>query len=267
MGYTPKLFIGIGATNAFYTLRETYLYERVVGQRIEREIRSFHHFNLSQDVDEAIEKAAEASLRMGVEFNQTRDSLVSEMREIKRATADQLAAREAAYKEQTEFYEALRAQHKAEQEQGLRAGEITFGRFNRYKVADLPRDYITWVVKKLAEFEEGSLMRLLAEILRDNHADKMLPEPDADKVVGEPGQRVELDVEVLRIYPCQSDFGTLYIITMVTAERACVVSKSTSFHTEVGKRLKIKATVKKHDNYKGQAQTQVQRIKVLTEAA
>jgi len=57
----------------------------------------------------------------------------------------------------------------------------------------------------------------------------------------------------------------LYIISMVDDETgACIISKSTSFSAETGDKLTFKATVKAHDDYKGQAQTVVQRIKVLS---
>ena len=47
------------------------------------------------------------------------------------------------------------------------------------------------------------------------------------------------------------------------ATGACLVSKSGAFYAEEGEELKIKATVKEHAEYLGQAQTVVQRIAVL----
>lgn len=267
MNFTPKLFIGIGATNAFYTLRETYLYEHWVGSQSEgrmvREIRSHHHFNLSIDLDEALAKASEDAERMGLPLETDRAKLEQEMREIKRATAEQLAEREKYIAQQAAWYLEMRAQRDAECRTKILAGEVSFGRFQGQQIENLPRDYLTWLAKKQPEFEEGSLMRLLADVVRDKHSDKLLPEPDPDRTTGEVGDRVTLEVDVLRNFPVQSDFGTLYIITMVTADRVCVVSKSTSFYAKVGEHLKIKATVRSHDTYKGQAQTRLQRIKII----
>jgi uncharacterized protein (DUF3820 family) len=261
--FMPKLFISIGATNAFYTLRETYLSERFIGDKMIREIRSHHHFNLSQDLDAAIAKAQEDAVRMGLPFEFSREKLEQEMRDITRATAEELEAREKARLADIKYYEEMRADRKLEQEGKILNGEVSFGHYFGQQIAELPRDYLTWLVKKLSDFEEGSLMRLLAEVVRDKHSDKLLPEPDKTSTVGKIGERVTLDVEVLRNYPVQTDYGTLYIITMVSAERVCIVSKSTSFYAKVGEKLHIKATVKSHDEYKGQAQTRIQRIKVL----
>jgi len=69
--FKPSLFIDIGADNHFYTLRETYLHTTYVrpGEMgnaivngvyqgtIAEEVRSFHHFNLSQNPEDAIAKA------------------------------------------------------------------------------------------------------------------------------------------------------------------------------------------------------------------
>jgi hypothetical protein len=59
MSFVPRLFIGIGLTNAYFTLRETYLHTSYVpgeGQwgnfvngvyqgQVITEVRSHHHFN------------------------------------------------------------------------------------------------------------------------------------------------------------------------------------------------------------------------------
>jgi hypothetical protein len=55
-------------------------------------------------------------------------------------------------------------------------------------------------------------------------------------------------------------------VTMATPERACLLAKG-KFNAQVGEKLKIKATVKRHDEYKGQPQTVVNRVKVIEELA
>ena len=58
--------------------------------------------------------------------------------------------------------------------------------------------------------------------------------------------------------------GRTHIVIMRDDSGACVVSKG-AFYAEVGEKLTIKATVKEHDEYKGQAQTRVMRVKILEE--
>ena len=67
--FSPVLFIGIGATFGFWTLRETYLHERWVGGAggyMDKTVRSFHHFNLANTADLAFAKANEHGKAMGI---------------------------------------------------------------------------------------------------------------------------------------------------------------------------------------------------------
>ncbi len=104
--FQPSLFVGIGDTQAYYTLRETYLEEiHIPGEGpsgnavvngvyqgyIRYEVRSFHHFNLSQDAAEAIDKGKAASLKIGLPFSCSQKKIEAEMREIKRRTAEEIA--------------------------------------------------------------------------------------------------------------------------------------------------------------------------------
>lgn len=99
--FVPTLFIGVGELGCFFTLRETYLHAvpgpGPMGNAVVNgvyqgsfEVRSYHVKNLSQDPDEAFEKAQEASERMGLKLTTSRDSLREEMNAIHRANAIQL---------------------------------------------------------------------------------------------------------------------------------------------------------------------------------
>lgn len=269
--FQPKLFIGIGATNAYYTLRETYLHEvHIPG---EGEERSFHHYNLSQDADEAIAKATEASREMGIPFECTKEDIEQEMRDIKRADAEEMERRRAAYEAQQKEWEAERAIWKTRQFETINAGFVSFGKYAGEAIETLPRGYLDWLVTKLPEFDEGSLLRELATVVRDHFAAYLPPKADPNKHIGEVGERLTLNVDVTRVSKYERPHAvahwkmeTVYIITMVTDDGACLVSKSTSFYAHEGDKLHIKATVKAHDDYKGQAQTVVQRIKIIENA-
>lgn len=271
--FIPQLFIGVGETGAFFTLRETYEHwYKGEGGVPQREIRSYHHFNLSQDADEAFSKAQHYAEAYAVRLSTTRESLEQEMRDIQRATAEQLAERariaqrdEQERKEQQERREAERAAHV---DACLAEGVFPFGRFVGMKFCDAPVGYLTWMVRNVDTFEDPALRRVAARIA-ECCADSILPIADPVLHVGEVGVRSEFNVIVLRV----TDFGrpsfqgygveTVYVVTMMDlATQACLVSLSTAFTASEGDKLRIKATVKKHGEYNGQAQTIIQRIKV-----
>jgi hypothetical protein len=114
MSFTPHCFIGIGATGAMFTLRETYLHEYHTRERVYREVRSFHIQNLGTTPDESIEKAQDMAKSRGLELNTTREKLDDELRAIKRATAEELAERERQMKEHMLESAKLAAQRQEE---------------------------------------------------------------------------------------------------------------------------------------------------------
>ncbi len=124
----------------------------------------------------------------------------------------------------------------------------------------------------MEEFEAGSILRATGEAVQRLVPELLLPKPHPTKHVGTEGKRATFDVEVIRVsHFTRQGFGygnsleRVWIVTMMTADGGCLVSMTPSFRAEEGEKLKIKATVKEHGEYKGQAQTKVQRIVVLEE--
>jgi len=278
--FIPSLFIGIGETGALFTLRETYehvYYGRgevvngVFTGTVEISVRSFHHFNLSQDPDEAIAKAQAYSEQMGVKLVTTRDQLVSEMRDIKRATAEQMNERREKEEKRQAEWDAQREEWIKERDAKIASGVFTFGPFAGKKFEEAPRGYLTWLMDMVNEFEEGSVIRITADAVLRLVPHLALPKPDKITIVGELKQRLAFDVIVTGSRNFMRDaFGgyggkeLVYVTTMVDKKtNACLVSFSTAFGPAEGDEMKIKATVKSHDEYKGQAQTIVQRVTVL----
>lgn len=88
--------------------------------------------------------------------------------------------------------------------------------------------------------------------------------------VGAPGQRIEATVTVERVtsfyrpeFNNPNHAQTVWIVTMRDAAGNALVSKSPRFCPEKGASLTIRATVKQHDEYRDEAQTLLQRIKVV----
>mgnify|MGYP000866649476 CR=1 FL=1 len=283
--FQPELFISVGEHHNFYTLRETYLhtiYIRGEGDMggavvngvyqgtVQTEVRSFHHFNLSTDADEAFAKATECALEMTLPLaTHSADEVRQQMEAIRRATAEELKAREEARAAQEQAWAEERAARREKAEEDLGEGRISMGRHEGKRIEDLSPGYLAWMVSKEEEFEPGSFNRLMARTIREKFAHLLPRKPLPDLHVGSEGKRQVFSVEVLRVhsflrpkYNASWLTETVWIVTMITPEGACLVSKGTSFCAQEGEKLTIKATVKEHSWYNDQAQTVVQRIVV-----
>jgi len=274
--FTPWLFIGIGATNAYFTLRQTYLHaipgvgpqgNAVINGVYQGsyEVRSFHHFNLSQDSGEAIKKASEFAKQSGYELRSNQETIDSEMREIHKATAEEIVAREKAAKER----EALWIEERAARDQELRNilindGKYVFGPYHDKEFNLASRGYITWLVNNIDSFDDNSIIKLTATLVKERCSNLVLPKPLEDVHVGTIGKRQTFKATVLRCISFDGYYGRTYFTTMVDKESgACLLSKSGSFSANEGEELEFKATVKEHGDYKGQFQTVIQRIAVI----
>lgn len=280
MAFTPTLFIDIGEHQHFFTLRETYLHtvhipgEGPNGNAVvngvyqgttQTEVRSFHHQNLSQDGDEAYTKAVALAAELGLALTTQPGEMAFKLAEIQRATAAELAAREA-------YYQLMREEREATKREKIAQGVYPVGRWtDRAFKAPECLGYTRWVGLNVDKFEAGSIMRDIADAIITQCPELLTPDFDQRAYVGTIGQRLTLDVEVVRVFsftrPSFSGWGqeTVWIVSMRGPQRECIVSKSASFRAEVGEKFRMKATVKDHDDYKGQAQTIVQRINVIEE--
>lgn len=283
--FVPSLYISIGETSAFFTLRETYehvayipsegpmgnsIVNGVYQGRVEVSIRSFHHFNLSQDADEAFAKAKACSEQMGLKLTSTRDQLTDQMRDIKRAKAEELAERQRRADERQAQWDAERELYIKERNEKIEAGFFTFGPYAGKKFEEAPRGYLSWLMDMVNEFEAGSVIRLTAESVLRLVPHLAMPKPDKTLHVGAEKQRLAFDVIVIASrHFVREGFGyggpeVVYVTTMMDKPTgACLVVFSTAFAPDECEEFKIKATVKSHDEYKGQAQTIVQRVTVL----
>lgn len=274
--FTSTLFIGIGSKNCFFTLRETYehvSYGRdangfcgtlngvFVGTR-SVEIRSSHHFNLSQNADEAFEKATAYAAANGIRLTTTLESLDAELNEIKRSTAAEQAARIARQEAQEAEWAAEQAKQEAAKYALLDSGVYPFGQFYNKPLREASISYINWLVSSIDSFEPQTLIHDVAIAVKAVCVDLILPTPN-NEYVGEEKQRLTFDAVVVRRAGYEGAFGYVSIITLVTDAGVCLVSKSTSFSASVGDKLKFKATIKGHDAYRGQSQTLIQRIAVI----
>ncbi|MEL7049308.1 MAG: hypothetical protein AAFO75_10180 [Pseudomonadota bacterium] len=263
MAFTPTLFIGIGEFNHYYTLRETYQHFFTVGGKEYVEVRSCHICNLSQNAAEAIAKLQEHGVRLGVKCQPTTEAdLHGMLDEIKRANEAELEAR----RQRQAQWEADRANLAADREAeflaNLEAGIYPFGRYAGEAFENLPNDFCRWLKSTLPEFETGSHMALVAAAVAAKCPDKCAPLFNQHRTIGSIGERITMEVEVHRCIAFDGFYGRTYLVIMREASGCCVVSRG-QFYAKEGKKMSIKCTVKEHEEYRGQMQTKVQRIKEL----
>lgn len=263
--FVPTLFVGIGETSAFYTLRETSL-EYVRGQPV---VTSYHLRNLSQDVDTALLKASQAAQELGLPLSNrsTREALEREMREVERRTAADIERDRGAAAESTRLQAEAALVRRGEAALWMmEERKFCFGRFHGFSFDDAPRGYLTWLANQ-EDLEPFSLVAVAQAIIRTFYSHKLLPRPHPSMTVGAVGKRQMFENALctsLRWF--DSEYGRTYISTFVLPCSACVVVMSSSFKAQEGDVVTFKATVKEFKDYKGQMQTLVQRVAVVHSA-
>jgi hypothetical protein len=82
------------------------------------------------------------------------------------------------------------------------------------------------------------------------------------KHVGEVGKRLDLELTIERVVPLTSDWGALNIITFRDAAGNAIVWKTGAAGGTPGDVVKLRGTVKKHTEYKGELQTELTRCTI-----
>lgn len=276
--FVPYVFIGIGETGAFFTLRQAYLHEQWVSGYMHREVRSYHHFNLSQDADEAFQKASEFAHQHAIKLNTSLQELNDEMRKIHRSTAEEMARREREEQQRREAWAAELAAEEQRKRDMILSGIFPFGELEGKPFSEASRGYLTWLSDSVSKFDDESLLQLLAQEVIKQCAHLIFPKPDKHLTIGDVGQRLELDVLVIKCrhfdreafnkgsYYGRPAMERVYVITFIDkATNACLLFKGTTFTADEGDEIKLKATVKEHSEYNGQMQTVIQRIKFISQ--
>lgn len=287
--FTPRLFIDIGETAAFYTLRETYRHTRYVPGdgpmgnavvngvyqgTVETEVRSFHHQNLAQDPSEAWTKANQIAQAMGLELEGTLDDLSIKMRDIQRADAEERARRVREQEEREARWAAEREERAALRLQKLARGIFPFGPYVDKPFSEAPRGYLTWLGQNVGKFSDNPLLKATAEAVLVRVPHLMFPEPNPDAHWSQEGKRSQVRVTVTRVSSFdRPKFGAswlsekVWINTMVTEAGECLVVMSPAVRLGEGDDLTIRATVKEHGHYGAQAQTKLSRVNILIDHA
>lgn len=257
--------IRTGRKNGYYTLwlafpekdaygndRWGFLYER----------------NLPRDKEKAQARAKELAKNAGRPLREEND--LPPLTDFARQTAGEAEAARLAIAAERERYN-LNAEREALRDAIADAamGLLPFGPYAGKRVEDAPAKWLTWFARA-AEVPEGNrVAEFTKDLLNVAYPHLLLPEPNPKKTLGNPKERLTLVVTVIRRADIlasgyNGEDTVLYVTTMVTDDGTCVVVKSGFWKGgEPGERITIKGTVKEHGEYKGQAQTLLQRVSVL----
>lgn len=291
--YHPTLYIDIGATNAFFTLRETYLhahYSRGEGDMggavvngvyqgsVSYEERSFHHQNLSQDAQDAFDKALDLSERLGVPLDPSVkvENLADRLRDIHRADAAERARRAAEAAEREARWAAERAEEERAKLRMIADGKFPVGQHKGKPFRAAPVAYLTWLAEKAETFDSPLMQALgLAVLIAAGKGElTLLPKATPGAFYGTLDQRSCFEVTVVRSstftrekYNAPWLTERVHYVYMIEKQTgAALLSRSCAFSAKEGERLRIKATVKEHRleiNNNCAAQTLIQRVQLL----
>jgi len=114
----------------------------------------------------------------------------------------------------------------------------------------------------------GSYVRKLEKEAQETaYRARLAARQTASNFVGELGKRMELTVTVTKTFNTVTQFGEMTIVKLADENGNELTWFSSASKLVVGKKYKVKATPKKHEEYKGVKQTVVNRVAVIEEVA
>ena len=284
MSYQPHLFIDIGKTYAFFTLRETYLHvvygkDPVMGTGYVKgtEVRSHHLVNLSQDPQEAFDKAQDYARDMQMSLaNKSPVELKKALRDIKRSNAEEMQARLVAeawdrsahidvYCDRWMIMNLI--------ESPLKDRKFTFGKHAGKTFAEInqiDREYLEFMAtpdnrecSKGLDTPLKELRRQLLQTWLDNHVSQSIE--TNNEWVGYEGDKIEACIFIKESRPIATQYGTTNLVKAVNeaGNRFTIWYSGSKLNFEKleGQWIDIKATVKGHDEFRGENSTTLTRVR------
>lgn len=259
MSFQPYLFIGVGATHALFTLRETYEYVMYVRGVPYTEYRSFHHKNLGADPEESFAKAVKAAKELSIPLKTTIEELANDLREISRLSHEEVEeARKAQILADIEYKLEFTADndYKIMLRAVIKGGINKFG-FGKYlgksysNVVVFDRDYIEYILT--TDFVDELTSFQLEGIIEKE------PVPEPSEYVGEVGERSNFSAVVKRIAYFETQYGSSAAVTLADNEGNELMLFTTASFPDIGVPFTFAAKVKEHKEYNDVKQTVLQR--------
>ena len=282
-------FIAAGRGNKMFTLRQyvpkysgpSEILNGVYQGNVE--VGSEYVVNLSSDPDEAYEKALSYARKTGYPLRCGRPT--SELLDIHRSTSEQVAERERLNLERLQREQALREEaHNnfldnqiKDAEEFLRFGRMPFGAHKgklftcEDRTSDsIPKSYLRWLLEQVETEDRATVLTVTQDYIREHNLvdeDLDLPALDKNAFLGKLKERRVIQATVVRIASFLSDYtGRTYVYTLAAENNECVVWFSTADQDfDIGESVIVKGTVADHNTRDGQAQTRINRVKVLDE--
>lgn len=276
MAFAETLHIFIGENNHFFTLRQSYQIAVSYGVNangqydVRLQTKYAHLCNLSQDYEEAREKAVAYSEQLGMPLVAAATS-ESQMREIQRRTQEDIAA---AKQEQDRIQNERIAAELARQEEYfnnwkhdaqvmLANGEFPHdaGQYSGQPLEFMPVSYFQWILTMRDVSVPHHKFAWIASVI-EQHVD--IPAEVESQYVGEIKGRIELEVQLQRTSTFDGAYGRTYIYSMMdrSGNKLVWFSSTAALYQKNGW-FKLKATVKGHDIYRDSKQTIITRAKVI----
>lgn len=135
------------------------------------------------------------------------------------------------------------------------------------KTLDVKEDYyynLNLIIKNNHVKYKTSNLAASMIILYRVAMDKMVKKKEYAKseYIGTVGEKITFEATALKTFWCEGTFGTMYINNFVTDKGEKIVCYNSKELSDEGKRYKITATVKKHQEYKETKQTVILRPKL-----
>lgn len=279
--HTPTLHIFVGEHNHYFTLRESYLHTIYINRVPIYQVRYSHLKNLSQNWNEAVEKAKEASKAMGIPLV-VRDSEVEQLREIERRTAEEIEQEKKLLEEKWRLAEE-EAQQRRLMHWNLWVEKVTLmlegkdpdymmtpympiGAHKDRPLSKIPLSYFQWLIYKsgILEGVEDVTFNKMAFVTKWIQENMEIPEPAESKFVGEIGQKMTRELTVDSVRSFDGRFGITYIYKLLDEQGNNFVwfTSKPALKDRTGKML-MKFDIKDHNEYKGTKQTIITRAKVI----
>lgn len=286
--FKATVFIDIGEHGHFYTLRETYLHEKhipgegpmgnavlngVYQGTVEHEIRSIHIKNLSQDPDEAFEKAVQYAGSMKLRLTTARQDLQGMLEEVKRRSAEEMeeairlerlgtARRNLGYSQDRDYQIMANLAHNG----GIH--HFAFGKHAGERISDVAkfdRDYLEFLAGKMAEDDNPRYDNSLTLAQIQAALEAVEPPPES-QYFGEVGKRSNgivatiKDAKLIQGYSYSYyDSGEKTLYTLITDAGEILVMFTTASLGQRGEKLRFNAMIKKHEEYRDVRQTTISR--------
>lgn len=256
------LYLSTGALTKMHTLRVYFeeLRSGIDGQY--RAERDWYLRNISTDADKALEKANKFSEANNIRLINDGDLL--ELAEIRRRSSEQKALDEA---EKEEAFQATQRARETALMEIIDQGIFPYGKHNGETfegVYKYDKGYLVWMVNNKDE-ELDAVSNSLKNALLASYPNLKVPEYESVEYFGEPKTRYKgIKAKVVGSYGFDGFYGWVHIEKLLTENGEVLVYMGASgFEWDVSDDVIIDFTVKSHEEYEGEIQTKILRIKLI----